>query len=448
LALLAGRILLLADDSITIQKIVALTFAEEGIEVIAVSDGAEAIERLEETSPDLVLADVFMPRLNGYQVCEHIKQTERLRHIPVMLMVGSFEPFDEVEARRVGADDILTKPFQSIRTLMDKVAALLGRAPAADHTEETSTRAADGPPLEKTLSMNLEASAGTPAVMAQEANTQELPPPEFVPPPEEPMTTEELEITTADTRPLSPAIRDRVERLKSEEGRVVETVLETEPMPANLNTDFSEVRSDSFDEVLLDLDHFEPVSFDANDDVILDIDFDAPPFESPPAVQVHAAQTVVAVENRFQAPSFSPDFSPSLTKAPADELVDQSSEAGEPEFVAAAVVEEEFIAQPGSAEMIGETAPAMAVQEPAHSAHAELIPEVSPVVSVEAPGVSAPAGLITLEQLAPEVIDAIARRAVEQLSEKVVQEIGWEVVPQLADLMIKRKLEEQESQNK
>jgi CheY-like chemotaxis protein len=95
------------------------------LEVITVSDGQQAIEMLEELTPDIVLADVFMPGLNGYQVCEYIKRTERFRHIPVMLLVGSFEPFDEAEARRVGADDYLTKPFQSIRQLISKVTNLL-----------------------------------------------------------------------------------------------------------------------------------------------------------------------------------------------------------------------------------------------------------------------------------------------------------------------------------
>jgi len=93
--LLAGRKLLLADDSITIQKVVALTFADEGVEVVTVSDGHEAIERLKEVTPDVVLADVFMPEINGYEVCRHIKQNAKLQHIPVMLLVGSFEPFDE-----------------------------------------------------------------------------------------------------------------------------------------------------------------------------------------------------------------------------------------------------------------------------------------------------------------------------------------------------------------
>jgi len=127
--LLAGRKLLLADDSVTIQKVIELTFADEGVRVVAFSNGQDAIDRLEELAPDIVLADVFMPSKNGYQVCEYVKQNEKLKAIPVMLLVGSFEPFDEAEARRVGADDILTKPFQSIRRLIDRVGALVNNPP-------------------------------------------------------------------------------------------------------------------------------------------------------------------------------------------------------------------------------------------------------------------------------------------------------------------------------
>src|SRR5262245_65231708 len=73
-----------------------------------------------------------MPGKSGFEVCQHIKQNEKYKHIPVMLLVGSFEPFDEAEARRVGADDILTKPFQSIRRLIDRVGALVSNPPVVE----------------------------------------------------------------------------------------------------------------------------------------------------------------------------------------------------------------------------------------------------------------------------------------------------------------------------
>lgn len=122
---MSKRKLLLADDSMTIQKVVNLTFADEEIEVITAGDGDSAMEKFAENMPDLVLADVNMPGLNGYQICKEIKQNEPTKNIPVILLVGSFEPFDEEEARRVGADDFMTKPFQSIRQLINKVSNLI-----------------------------------------------------------------------------------------------------------------------------------------------------------------------------------------------------------------------------------------------------------------------------------------------------------------------------------
>ncbi|MCU0238860.1 MAG: response regulator [Pyrinomonadaceae bacterium] len=122
---MSKRKLLLADDSITIQKVVNLTFADEGIEVISVSDGDSAMQKLTEITPDLVMADVHMPGISGYQMCEKIRESQQFGSTPVILLVGSFEPFDEEEAKRVGADDYLTKPFQSIRQLVSKVTTLL-----------------------------------------------------------------------------------------------------------------------------------------------------------------------------------------------------------------------------------------------------------------------------------------------------------------------------------
>lgn len=122
---MSKRKLLLADDSITIQKVVNLTFADEGIEVVAVGDGDAAMEKINESLPDLILADVNMPGLSGYEICEQIKQNADTKAIPVILLVGSFEPFDEAKAERIGANDYLTKPFQSIRQLVNKVTELL-----------------------------------------------------------------------------------------------------------------------------------------------------------------------------------------------------------------------------------------------------------------------------------------------------------------------------------
>ena len=131
------RKLLLADDSPTIQKVISLTFEDEGFEVVAVGDGAQALRALaDEPPPDIVLADVVMPGPDGYELCERIKRDARLGRVPVVLLVGTFEPFNEAEARRVGADTVLTKPFQSIRNLVGKVGSLLGGESKADQSAD------------------------------------------------------------------------------------------------------------------------------------------------------------------------------------------------------------------------------------------------------------------------------------------------------------------------
>ncbi|MBV9928378.1 MAG: response regulator [Acidobacteria bacterium] len=133
------RKLLLADDSPTIRKVISLTFGDEDdgeFEVVAVGDGAQALRVLaEDPPPDIVLADLVMPGPDGYELCERIKRDERLKRIPVVLLVGTFEPFNEAEARRVGADTVLTKPFQSIRNLVGKVGSLLGGESKAEEPE-------------------------------------------------------------------------------------------------------------------------------------------------------------------------------------------------------------------------------------------------------------------------------------------------------------------------
>jgi CheY-like chemotaxis protein len=104
--------LLLADDSVTIQRVIELTFADENVQVVAVGDGKEAIDRLQSDPPDIVLADIGMPERDGYEVAEFIKKDPRLAHIPVLLLTGAFEPVDDARARAIGCDGVLVKPFE------------------------------------------------------------------------------------------------------------------------------------------------------------------------------------------------------------------------------------------------------------------------------------------------------------------------------------------------
>jgi len=106
------RSLLLADGSVTIQRVMDLTFAHEDIRVTAVSDGRKAIQHLDSHPVDVVLADVDLPEIDGYSLAAHMRRVPRLKTVPVLLLAGAFEPIDQAKAREVGSDGVITKPFE------------------------------------------------------------------------------------------------------------------------------------------------------------------------------------------------------------------------------------------------------------------------------------------------------------------------------------------------
>ncbi|MFP5378186.1 MAG: response regulator [Vicinamibacteria bacterium] len=126
--------LLLADDSVTIQRVIELTFADEDVQVIAVGDGKQAIDRVQSERPDIVLADIGMPKRTGYDVAQFVKTQPALAGIPVLLLTGAFEAVDDARVRDCGADGVLVKPFEPT-IVISRVKELLGlrppKAPAA-----------------------------------------------------------------------------------------------------------------------------------------------------------------------------------------------------------------------------------------------------------------------------------------------------------------------------
>jgi DNA-binding response OmpR family regulator len=169
--------LLLADDSLTIQKVVELVLAPEDFEIRAFNDGEQALQALESFKPDIILADIEMPKLNGYQLCEKIKNDMATAMIPVILLAGAFEPFDEEYAKSVYADDFIIKPFES-QELISKVKALLKsfepteQAEAEEiHEEELVSSAIPGVSVE--LSGVVAPPASASALTAQEPRWDE-----------------------------------------------------------------------------------------------------------------------------------------------------------------------------------------------------------------------------------------------------------------------------------
>ncbi|HWP85700.1 MAG TPA: response regulator [Terriglobia bacterium] len=133
--------ILLADDSTHAQRMGTKILVAEGHEVSTVSNGQAAIHALEQAAPELVIADVFMPGKNGYEVCQFVKSSDRLKSIPVLLIIGAMEPYDPEQGRRAGADGLITKPLESsalASTVNDLLAAAKRFPPARPLGKQTA----------------------------------------------------------------------------------------------------------------------------------------------------------------------------------------------------------------------------------------------------------------------------------------------------------------------
>jgi CheY-like chemotaxis protein len=155
--------ILVADDNSNIQKMVGLALKDQGIDVVAVGNGEAAVRKIADVRPDLVLADVFMPVRNGYEVCQFVKTDSALSHIPVILLVGAFDPLDEQEAQRVGADGVLKKPFIPPDPLISMVKSALQRS-GMSHVSATATKVAEPEALRAT-DLLTHGSASVPAAV-------------------------------------------------------------------------------------------------------------------------------------------------------------------------------------------------------------------------------------------------------------------------------------------
>ncbi|HEY7004036.1 MAG TPA: response regulator [Gaiellaceae bacterium] len=122
----ARPLVLVADDDPDILNLVTLRLERDGYEVLFARDGEDALEQAFERLPDLALIDVSMPRLDGYEVTERLREHESTRTIPIILLTARVQETDVARGMRAGADDYVTKPF-SAQELRSRVQAALGR---------------------------------------------------------------------------------------------------------------------------------------------------------------------------------------------------------------------------------------------------------------------------------------------------------------------------------
>jgi CheY-like chemotaxis protein len=128
---------LVADDSITIQKVIGIIFGGEEYSLTVVDNGKAAVEKAREINPDILLIDAMMPGMTGYEVAEVVRSTPSLATKPILILTGSFEPFDEEKAKKCGADDFIAKPFES-QQIISKVKDLLELGRSRAQTAQVS----------------------------------------------------------------------------------------------------------------------------------------------------------------------------------------------------------------------------------------------------------------------------------------------------------------------
>jgi CheY-like chemotaxis protein len=119
------RTLLLADDNVTVQRVIALTFAQEPVRVVTASDGHQAMDRVIMDRPDIVLAGTTLPQVNGYELARFVKSKPESRNVPVLLLSGAFETIDEAQLKSSGANGVIEKPVEPT-TVIRRVKELLG----------------------------------------------------------------------------------------------------------------------------------------------------------------------------------------------------------------------------------------------------------------------------------------------------------------------------------
>jgi CheY-like chemotaxis protein len=490
-----GKKILLADDSITIQKVIELTFSDEDFDVVTVGNGRLALEKLPEVRPDIVLCDIIMPEKDGYEVCEQVKRNPAFAHTPVLLLTGAFEPFDQDRATRAGYDGSLAKPFEP-ETLIAKVKELLSRGPAAVP--------ATNPPSVVPFQRPSPPAASQPPPAARPAS--------FIP--DEPMVGVEEEAVIEDrTVPGEQAPAERLVDISQEEA---EALAPPAPQPSREDT-ASTVMFRAGDlpwnvpqapmerGAPMPVTAFEPEPTEEPEVVVEEVEAapETPAFEevleedlefgpdslegqpeAPPAADAESATVMFTPEvgtlppvgreqesatGRFTPVQPGPRPSPAAARVPPSVppplpreatpvvppptretpiVIDPGVASREPVFKPEPVRAIPPVWEGGSRPF--QTGPVPAAPRPAPVPPPEPRPEQKPAPAsfadvsesvVEEAAAAPPVSEAGALSVPVEMVEKIAQRVVAQISEKAVREIAWEVIPDLAEALIKQEIE-------
>jgi CheY-like chemotaxis protein len=413
--------LLLADDSITIRKVVGIIFANEDYSLSVVDNGIAALETAREIIPDIILADVLMPGKTGYEVCEEIRRDPALSHLPLLLLTGAFEPFDEEKARLSGADDFISKPFES-QQLIEKVRSLieLGRerkSAGAILEPEVAAEPAPPPPSLAAIDEEIEFAVPRPEEVLKEPAFEE---PAFL---LEDITSGEETVEALPEDDLWGAFE--LEEVVEEEPAALEAVPEKEIVDP-----FAEL--EALDEFTLGEER-RPVP------PVIPPEAAAEPAEETAKPWQPAEEETFTLGEEDEPAGFEPEPEEELfTLSDAEEPVAAEPVSGDV-FVLGEETEELPVAAAFAAPP-AEAAPAAQDVELQFAPEEEYVPVLTPAAPpapslTPAPAAAQPAvgGEVALSD---EQLAAI----VSKISRDIIEKIAWEVVPDLAEMLIREEI--------
>jgi CheY-like chemotaxis protein len=455
-----GKKILLADDSITIQKVIELTFSDEDFDVVTVGNGRLAIEKAQEVRPDIVLCDIIMPEKDGYEVCDFIKKSPVLSQVPVLLLTGAFEPFDQERAARVGCDGFLAKPFEP-QTLIAKVKDLLNQAASRQPVAAAPRPALPPPPMAEpgpeTYPVVPE-SAFEPEFPSFDAGTSlddEPHPPAFDP------IVSRTSDPDATLIPEEPSYLEAspVEEIPPTFADAVDIAGEPEPPSPYVSMSAPEPEPDVYS---------MGDAFEASPEDLMPI---SPEDEAQPSIATPLDDASTVMFPAVSEPS--PWSSQSTAELPLEARAQAGVESAQLGHETASVFEEVFeeaevptlpltpppplastlpptsfappppspapMPPPVEARPAAPAPPAPAALPPQREAPGELsFADLAPRPAAAPPKPAAGAAEVAVPM---DMVAQIAQRVVAQISEKVVREVAWEVIPDLAEALIKREIE-------
>jgi CheY-like chemotaxis protein len=409
--------ILLADKSITIQKVVEMLFSGKEYEVTCVSDGETALNEASRIVPGVVLADVDLPRVNGYDLAARFRETPALATVPVILMLSRDDQFDAGRGRKAGIIDNIAKPFES-QELIGKVKKALAAPPPAAPAAAAPAKPAAPPPPKPTV-------PEPPKPAAPPPRPAEPAPPPPVPP--KPAAVPESVFDIIQEAP-APAV-DVSKRVPPQPARAAsefelepefEVEPETEAVPAQPEPMEVEVEPEIEAEVMPE----EPVRTPSETEQIFGRRPE-PATEAGPAASTFDFSEPFPSEGEGALPLGAKaleEMRQGLGLGSTGEEEPTGSETGHPDFVSFE-----------------------SLDDASRVSHDEYAPPVSPAAASEPPPVQATESSPAMPQRPPLVTDdmlqAACQDAVEKISKQVLERVAWEVIPDLAERLIRDEIE-------